>query len=95
MSYLRHLCEEALPKRYEVVDEKVRKRLDFELDIINTMAMLAISSLSGILSIIAVAMIFRSVRDAAVPQAVSWLSAAHNEYRALALPSAVRTLFKS
>ena len=37
VSYLRHLCEEALPKRYEVVDEKVRKRLDFELDIINTM----------------------------------------------------------
>ena len=37
VSYLRHLCEEALPKRYGVVDEKVRKRLDFELDIINTM----------------------------------------------------------
>lgn len=37
VSYLRHLCEEALPERYEVVDEAVRKRLDFELDIINTM----------------------------------------------------------
>ena len=32
----------------------------------------ATSSLSGILSIIAAAMIFRSVRDAAVPQAVLW-----------------------
>ena len=37
VSYLRHLCEEALPERYEVVDEKVRARLEFELDIINTM----------------------------------------------------------
>lgn len=37
VSYLRHLCEEALQERYEVVDETVRKRLDFELDIINTM----------------------------------------------------------
>ena len=37
VSYLRHLCEEALPERYEIVDETVRKRLDFELDIINTM----------------------------------------------------------
>ena len=37
VSYLRHLCEEALPERYDVVDETVRKRLDFELDIINTM----------------------------------------------------------
>lgn len=37
VSYLRHLCEEALPVRYDVVDERVRKRLDFELDIINTM----------------------------------------------------------
>ena len=37
VSYLRHLCEEALPERYEVVDEKVRERLEFELDIINTM----------------------------------------------------------
>ena len=37
VSYLRHLCEEALSERYEVVDETVRKRLDFELDIINTM----------------------------------------------------------
>ena len=37
VSYLRHLCEEALPERYEVMDETVRKRLDFELDIINTM----------------------------------------------------------
>ena len=37
VSYLRHLCEEALPERYDVVDEKVRERLEFELDIINTM----------------------------------------------------------
>ena len=37
VSYLRHLCEEALPERYEVVDETVRKRREFELDIINTM----------------------------------------------------------
>lgn len=37
VSYLRYLCEKALPKRYEVVDENVRKRLEFELDIINTM----------------------------------------------------------
>ena len=37
VSYLRHLCEEALPERYEVVDEKVQARLEFELDIINTM----------------------------------------------------------
>ena len=72
MSYLRHLCEEALPKRYEVVDEKVRKRLDFELDIINTMGYACYFLIVWDLSIIAVAMIFRSVRDAAVPQAVSW-----------------------
>lgn len=37
VSYLRHLCEQALPVRYDVVDERVRERLDFELDIINTM----------------------------------------------------------
>lgn len=37
VSYLRHLCETALPKRYAVVDEKVRKRLEFELNIINEM----------------------------------------------------------
>ena len=37
VSYLRHLCEEALPVRYAEVTEEVRKRLDFELDIINTM----------------------------------------------------------
>ena len=35
--YLRHLCEEALPKRYPVVDEKIRQRLEFELKIINDM----------------------------------------------------------
>ena len=35
--YLRHLCEEALPKRYPVVDETIRKRLEFELKIINDM----------------------------------------------------------
>ncbi|MGM9570177.1 MAG: PHP domain-containing protein, partial [Phascolarctobacterium sp.] len=27
--YLRHLCEEALPKRYPVVDETIRQRLEF------------------------------------------------------------------
>lgn len=37
VSYLRHLCEEALPKRFAVVDDKVRQRLEFELDIINQM----------------------------------------------------------
>ncbi len=37
VSYLRYLCEEALPERYAVVNEEIRKRLDFELDIINTM----------------------------------------------------------
>ncbi|MDY4919787.1 MAG: DNA polymerase III subunit alpha [Phascolarctobacterium sp.] len=36
-SYLRYLCEQALPERYEVVDEKVRQRLEFELKIINDM----------------------------------------------------------
>lgn len=35
--YLRHLCEEALPERYEAVDERVRRRLEFELKIINDM----------------------------------------------------------
>ena len=35
--YLRHLCEEALPKRYPVVNETIRKRLEFELKIINDM----------------------------------------------------------
>lgn len=37
VSYLRHLCEEALPERYGSVTEEISKRLDFELDIINTM----------------------------------------------------------
>ena len=37
VSYLRHLCEQALPARYDVIDERVRRRLEFELDIINTM----------------------------------------------------------
>ncbi|WP_405382798.1 DNA polymerase III subunit alpha [Phascolarctobacterium sp.] len=36
-TYLRHLCEEALPKRYEVVDEQVRQRLEYELKIIHDM----------------------------------------------------------
>lgn len=37
VSYLRHLCETAMPKRYKVVDDKVRERLEFELKIINQM----------------------------------------------------------
>lgn len=36
-SYLRHLCEEALPTHYAEITDEVRKRLDFELDIINEM----------------------------------------------------------
>ena len=35
--YLRYLCEQELPKRYPVVDEKIRQRLEFELKIINDM----------------------------------------------------------
>ena len=36
-SYLRQLCEQALPKRYPKAYEKVRARLDYELQIINQM----------------------------------------------------------
>lgn len=36
-SYLRKLCEEALPRRYHPVTEEVRKRLDYELGVIETM----------------------------------------------------------
>ena len=36
-SYLRYLCEQELPKRYPVVDDKIRQRLEFELKIINDM----------------------------------------------------------
>ena len=36
-SYLRHLCEENLPLRYEQVTPQVRERLDFELGIIHQM----------------------------------------------------------
>lgn len=36
-SYLRKLCEEALPTRYEPVTQEVRDRLDYELGVINKM----------------------------------------------------------
>jgi len=36
-SYLRHLCEEGLARRYSAVGEDLRRRLDFELDAINKM----------------------------------------------------------
>ena len=36
-SYLRKLCEEALPTRYDPVTPEVRKRLDYELSVINAM----------------------------------------------------------
>ena len=35
--YLRYLCEQELPKRYPVVDAKIRQRLEYELKIINDM----------------------------------------------------------
>lgn len=35
--YLRNLCETALPKRYPVMNEKIRQRLEYELQIINQM----------------------------------------------------------
>ncbi len=35
--YLRRLCEERLPKRYETVTEEIRQRLDYELGIIHKM----------------------------------------------------------
>ena len=37
VSYLRHLCEESLPRKYDSQDSKVWERLDFELGIINQM----------------------------------------------------------
>ncbi len=33
-SYLRELCEKALPRRYPNADEKVRRRMEYELDVI-------------------------------------------------------------
>lgn len=36
-SYLRKLCEKALPERYQPVTEEVRKRLEYELDVIDRM----------------------------------------------------------
>ncbi|MBQ0067811.1 MAG: DNA polymerase III subunit alpha, partial [Phascolarctobacterium sp.] len=36
-TYLRKLCEDALPERYPNADEKIKKRLDYELDVINRM----------------------------------------------------------
>ncbi|WP_301861002.1 DNA polymerase III subunit alpha [uncultured Megasphaera sp.] len=36
-TYLRRLCEEALPKRYDPVTPEVRKRLDYELGVISKM----------------------------------------------------------
>ena len=36
-SYLRHLCEEGLQKRYPVVTPQIQERLEYELDIIHRM----------------------------------------------------------
>ncbi len=36
-SYLRHLCEEGVARRYESVTPEIRQRLDYELDIIHRM----------------------------------------------------------
>jgi DNA polymerase-3 subunit alpha len=36
-SYLRHLCEEGLKRRYAVITSRERERLDYELDIIHRM----------------------------------------------------------
>lgn len=36
-SYLRKLCEEALPERYPDAGGEIRRRLDYELNVINTM----------------------------------------------------------
>jgi len=36
-SYLRHLCQEGLQRRYPVITPQVRQRLDYELDIIHRM----------------------------------------------------------
>lgn len=35
--YLQKLCDEGINKRYEVVDEKIRQRLDYELSVIDNM----------------------------------------------------------
>ena len=36
-AYLRHLCEENLPRRYGAVTERIRERLEYELGIIHRM----------------------------------------------------------
>ena len=36
-TYLRHLCEEGLAKRYPVLTEEIRERLDYELGVISRM----------------------------------------------------------
>lgn len=36
-SYLRKLCEKALPERYAIVTDKERSRMDYELDVIDKM----------------------------------------------------------
>jgi len=36
-TYLRHLCEEGLQRRYAVITPQIRERLDYELDIIHRM----------------------------------------------------------
>ena len=36
-SYLRKLCEQALPEKYDPITPEVRKRLDYELGVIDTM----------------------------------------------------------
>ena len=36
-TYLRKLCEEALPKKYATITPEIRKRLDYELGVINKM----------------------------------------------------------
>lgn len=36
-SYLRKLCEKALPERYAVVTDKERSRMDYELGVIDKM----------------------------------------------------------
>ncbi|MBP5250323.1 MAG: DNA polymerase III subunit alpha, partial [Lachnospiraceae bacterium] len=35
--YLQHLCEEGLKKRYPVITDELRERLDYELNIVHTM----------------------------------------------------------
>jgi len=36
-SYLRHLCEDGLPRRYDEITDEIKKRLDYELGIIKQM----------------------------------------------------------